>query len=251
MNSSRRRFLQAAVPLIAFCQMSPQTAARQPQIPFRPRPEGWQADWYSLNWEAEKQEKQIPTDTLVIHHTASAPGISWQQLSQEQYHRLYGGPEDKDRKNPSPRFWVTDPDPYVYGLPARSGHYRLNTDGVLVEVFYAYHWLIRADGTTERLLSDTEVGWHAGSWAWNMRSIGICFDGDFSTAAPPEAALRSCAKLIAEYAKIFPLKNLKGHNDLRPEPTTCPGAWFYNKPKGGGKTGRDSLLQMSGIVLAA
>ena len=239
---SRRIFLQAGVPLAAFAQ-EPQPAVRQPQVPFRPRPKDWKADWYRLNWEAEKLEQGIQTDGLVIHHTAEPPGITWQKLSDLQLDRLYANPKTRGR------FSIDDPDPYVKGLTATSGHYRL-ANGRMVEVFYAYHWLIRQSGAAERLLNDDEVGWHAGNWAWNMHTLGLCFDGDFSTTTPSEAALKSCAKLIADYSKQFPLKYLKGHNDVRPELTRCPGDWFYNKSQGG-KTGRDRLLEMSGVTLLA
>lgn len=42
-------------------------------------------NWYRLdgtiNWEAEKEQLHIPTDTIVIHDTGGPSGMTWQQLS--------------------------------------------------------------------------------------------------------------------------------------------------------------------------
>ena len=165
-----------------------------------------------VNWEAEKQQKKIPTDLIIIHHTAGTGGMTWKKLSDLQYQKLYIG-----------RYKIDDPDPLVKGWIPHSGHYRM-VNGKKVEVFYAYHWLVRADGSAERLLNDDEVGWNSGDWDKNMRSIAICFDGDFTESKPSPAALNAAAKLIAGYKKKFKISDVIGHKDIHS--TRSPGSWW-------------------------
>lgn len=186
----------------------------------------------SINWEAEKEQRQIKTDTIVIHHTGDKPATAWQRLSEIQFKSVY-----------VPRFNSDNPEPYVKGMRVQSGHFR-EENGNRIEVFYTYHWLIRKDGKTERLLNDNEVGWHSGDWVMNCRSIALCFDGNFSTKPPSEAALKACAQIIAEYAKKFPdiAKNptsqVIGHYDIKN--TECPGEWFRQGEK-------EKLIEAAGL----
>lgn len=196
----------------------------------KPDPAQASINWYNpdgtLNWEAEKQQRHIPTDTIVIHHTAHASGITWQELSAMEYQRLY-----------VPRFKPTIPDPYIKkGTRVQSGHF-LELGKSNIEVFYAYHWLIRPDGKAERLLQDNEVGWHSGNWEMNCRSIAICFDGDFTEDRPKAAAILACANLVADYRNKFKIKQVVGHFDVKN--TTCPGQWFRDG-------GKEDILLLSG-----
>jgi hypothetical protein len=181
---------------------------------FQPPATPWFRPDGSVNWDAEKR----PIDTIVIHHTAEPSGMTWQRLSEIQHGTLY-----------VPRYQSKSDDPYVFGQTPHSGHFRRFGDGK-VEVFYAYHWLIRPDGSAERLLQDDEVGWHAGNWDMNCRSIAICFDGDFSVGPPTDAAMQKATSLIRDYKQKFNIKEVLGHNDVRAS-TTCPGPWF----RSGGK----------------
>lgn len=168
----------------------------------------------SLNWEAERQQRGIKVDTIVVHHTAAATGITWQQLSRAGYDRVY-----------APRFQSNDPDPYVKGQKPSSGHWRKDKDK-MVEVFYVYHRLIRANGKIEDLLPLEQVGWHNGDWAMNCRSVAIVLDGDLSTTTPPDAMLRACAKTIVDAETHIgrPL-TIIGHQDVKA--TECPGSWWH------------------------
>jgi hypothetical protein len=188
-----------------------------------------QAPWWcdkehtTIDWEAEKRTKKIPTEYIVIHHTSGIAGRSWQELSALQRERLY-----------VKRFKPSIPDPTIPATVAvQSGHFRQLTDGPdkgkWTEVFYAYHWLIRKDGTAERLLNDDEVGWDSGNWDMNMRSVSICFDGDYTDTAPSDAQLKVAAKLIADYQKKFTIKDVVGHRDVKA--TICPGNWWSNGGK--------------------
>ena len=197
-----------------------------------PTPES--AAWLQVDWEREKFEKGIPTDTIYIHHTSRPSGITLPELSELHKGRLY-----------LPRYTGPFNDPVVQGQEPHSGHYRL-TGGKLQEIFWAYHWLIRTDGTPVQLLTDDEVGWHSGGWGENMRSIAICLDGDFSSQPPPPAMIEAAGKLVAEYAHTLPITRLRAHYDVK-RTTECPGPWFDASI--GGLTGRDRILKAAGLHL--
>ena len=165
-----------------------------------------------INWDAEKQQRHIVTDTIVIHHTALEPGLMPDALSELEKTRLY-----------TPRFNSDDPDPYVKGTPIDSSHDRI-INGVKQPVFYPYHAMIRADGTIVPLLHEGEVGWQCGNWETNMRSMAIVFDGNFAESTPSEKALNAAAKQIAEWVSKYPIRYLCGHRQV--VPTQCPGSWF-------------------------
>lgn len=208
------------------------------QQPSLRQPPEWQANWYPINWEAEKIEKSIATDTVFIHHTAWEPNATWQRLSEEQKKRLY-----------DTRYVIADKDPFVQGQASHSGHYRY-VDGKLVEVFYGYHVMVRENGEIVWLLDPKYVGWHAGGpqgWDWNMRSLAIVLDGDFSKKAPPKKMLKAAAKILAQWCKEYPITKLKAHYDVRQ--TECPGPWYREKDKHG-NTGRDRLMAMAHVNLS-
>lgn len=179
--------------------------------------------------EVEKKVKGIVTDTIFIHHTEWKPNASWRFLSDAQKKRLYGS-------------WL-----FSWFRPTpHSGHYRM-VNGRQVEVFYAYHWIVRSDGRVERLLNDDEVGWHSGCRDDNLRSVAIVFDGDFRKHPPSDKALRSAAMLIREYTESNPqIVHLKAHHDVCGK--ECPGSWFYVKDKRG-RTGRQKLLALAKVDL--
>ena len=112
-------------------------------------------------------------------------------------------------------------DAHKQGEPIYSHHFR--ADGG--QVFYAYHWLIRTDGSTERLLNDQEIGWQAGNWEENCRSVGICLDGDFSHSTPNAYMLEAVGTLLkTSYPQIYSGR-IFGHCEVNPK-TQCPGDRF-------------------------
>ncbi|MGV3614211.1 MAG: N-acetylmuramoyl-L-alanine amidase [Fimbriimonas sp.] len=176
-------------------------------------PVHWLTPEGRVDWEAEKVQRRIKTDTIVFHHTALPPGTTWKQLSDIHRETLY-----------VPRFLSNEPDPFVKGLPIQSNHFRV-VGHRKVEVFYAYHWLVRADGSAEKLLKDEEVGWHSGSWKMNMRSLAICLDGDFQLKPPTRKAIETCRRLVKKYQKrLGRAISVLGHSDVTS--TECPGSWF-------------------------
>jgi len=111
---------------------------------------------------------------------------------------------------------------HVSGEPVWSGHFRLGE-----MVFFAYHWLIRPDGTVERLLEDTAIGWHAGNWAVNTSSVGIALSGDYETNTPPYVQIEATARIIREHYPGVAQGSIAGHREVAGG-VTCPGAYFLH-----------------------
>ncbi len=158
------------------------------------------------NWDKEKKSIKY----IVLHHTSTQKDISLSNLSTIQMLRLYVN-----------RYLSRSKDPYVYGKPLWSNHFRRGK-----MVFFAYHWLIRADGKTQRLLPDNAIGWHAGDWDINCASIAICFSGDYENKIPNKKMLDACVKIIKENYSHIKKKNILGHGETRPKPTSCPGKYL-------------------------
>ena len=79
-------------------------------------------------------EERTPIDMIVIHHTKGDGGMTWQRLNAMHLLRLYA----KSYLSPT-----TEKE--IQGLPIFSNHFR--SDDNTRMVFYAYHWLVREDGT--------------------------------------------------------------------------------------------------------
>ncbi|MFH1145561.1 MAG: peptidoglycan recognition family protein [bacterium] len=157
------------------------------------------------NWD----EERLPVDMAVVHHSKLTPwdGIrertTWQRLSAIGLLRQYTRPYLDESRD-------------LYGKAIYSNHFRGGES-----VFYAYHWLVYSDGTAERLLNDNEIGWQAGNWEINKRSVGICLDGDFTDSEPTKEAV---AKLW-EICGLYDLNRVMGHHESNHR-TGCPGEWW-------------------------
>lgn len=160
-----------------------------------------------------------PIDTIVIHHTSNPPGMQPIRLSAIELIRLY-----------APYFVQPDlEDRDLRGRPIFSGHKRGGS-----EVFWPYHWIIRQDGKAERLLYDHEIGWHAGDWNVNCRSVAIALDDDLEWRRPSDLALASVAHIIATHYSNMPLARIVGHREVNPK-TECPSNLFVGSAGGGWK----------------
>jgi N-acetylmuramoyl-L-alanine amidase len=151
-------------------------------------------------------------DTIVIHHTEEEPAMSLDKLSAIGLIRQYA-------------FQYLENN--VLGYPVRgqsiwSGHFR---EGQMV--FFAYHWLIRPDGTALRLLADQYIGWHAGHWDTNTRCIGIALSGNYEEDIPPFAQIFATAQVIRNHYAQVQKSRIIGHGEVR-EGVTCPGRFFLN-----------------------
>ena len=158
--------------------------------------------------DAERQ----PIDTIVIHHTSAEPGYRLPYMNAVQLLNVY-----------VPYFSHPMPDDArLKGHPMWSGHFR---DGK--QVFYLYHWLMRMDGSTTRLLEDDQIGWHAGNWDVNCRSAAICLDNDYEKQDPNHETIGHLADFITEtYPHIRP-EQVMGHCEAR-SGTICPGTNFLS-----------------------
>ncbi|HSH31225.1 MAG TPA: peptidoglycan recognition family protein [Candidatus Saccharimonadales bacterium] len=159
------------------------------------------------NLDAERQ----PIDTVVIHHTSGSSGLSLERLNVIHLLNLYlphfANPHGVEREE-------------IKGQPIWSNHLR---DGR--QVFWAYHWLVRMNGTAERLLEDDQIGWQAGNWEVNCRSVAICLDNDYTDSVPTSSVIRALAQLVRrDYPHIEP-KRVFGHREINPK-TMCPGNKF-------------------------
>lgn len=157
-------------------------------------------------WDTER----APIDTVIVHHTSNLPGMRATRLSAIELIRLYAphfaNPPEEDKE--------------IAGQPIYSGHFR---DGK--QVFWPYQWLIRSDGRAERLLHDTEIGWQAGKWSVNCRSVALCFDGDFEHSMPSEIELRAAAAIIRNQYPAVSKDRVWGHCEVNTK-TTCPSTHF-------------------------
>lgn len=159
------------------------------------------------DWDAERQS----VDTVIVHHTGRQGLIGLDQLNALHLLNLYV----PKYRNPGADVEI------IGGTPVYSGH----ADSSGRQVFYGYHWLVREDGSRENLLPDEAIGWHAGNWGVNTRSLAVCFDGDFAEGGQPSgAALESAAELIAsDYPQVESARVL-GHGAI--VQTACPGNEF-------------------------
>jgi hypothetical protein len=179
------------------------------------------------NNPANADAERKPIDTIIIHHTSNPPGMTKELLSGMELIRLYA-PEFA-----APKY---EADKKMKGRPICSGHFR---DGH--QVFWPYHWFVRRDGTAERLLNDDEIGWQAGDWDINCRSVAICFDGDFENSRPSDIELSAAASIIKDHYPQVARECIFGHREINLK-TTCPSNLFLSdSPRRGWK---DDLLEL-------
>jgi hypothetical protein len=163
------------------------------------------------NLDAERQ----PVDTIVIHHTSAKPGYKISYMNAVQllniYAPYYANPTIKGERG-------------LRGKAIWSGHFLNNKPS-----FIGYHWLMRMNGNLERLLNDDQIGWHAGNWDINKRSVGICLDNDYENQDPTQDMLKKLAELISKNYSNVSTDNIMGHNEAAKaagKETKCPGTNF-------------------------
>jgi N-acetyl-anhydromuramyl-L-alanine amidase AmpD len=85
-----------------------------------------------------------------------------------------------------------------------------------------YHYFISRNGEIFRGRPEDTVGAHA--TGYNSISIGLCFEGDYTTQTMPKAQLDAGKELVAYLKDKYNLTKVKGHRDLMA--TSCPGVKF-------------------------
>ncbi len=85
-----------------------------------------------------------------------------------------------------------------------------------------YHFLVRKDGKVYRLRPEKAVGAHASGS--NSDSLGICFEGDFTSEKMSTTQKNAGKDLIAYLKKKYGISKVQKHSDVCS--TDCPGKNF-------------------------
>lgn len=85
-----------------------------------------------------------------------------------------------------------------------------------------YHYFISKTGEIFRGRPENTVGSHAKGY--NSKSIGVCFEGDFTVETMTKTQLEAGKELVAYLKDKYKITKVKGHKDLMA--TSCPGKNF-------------------------
>lgn len=89
----------------------------------------------------------------------------------------------------------------------------------------AYHFVIMKDGNVIKTRPIKEIGYHAGNWDVNTKSVGICLSWNFEVEKPTKEQLEAMRDLISELQSGYWNKlEIKLHREIKP--TACPGKNF-------------------------
>lgn len=159
-----------------------------------------------------------PIDTIVIHHSATKKleNFTLEHINALSLIRIFAPVH-------------ADPHYDAYKKPIWSNHFYKGQ-----QTFVVYHYLIWPDGRSEQVLGDEAVGWQAGNWDINCRSVAICFIGDYRKVSPSQLALQKAQQIMQKYpsCKVIP------HKQANPR-TSCPGDPYF------GDNGWHKELQIS------
>lgn len=91
----------------------------------------------------------------------------------------------------------------------------------------AYHYVIAGDGSYKKTRGFDEIGYHAGNWDMNKKSIGICVCGNFDEENPSKEQISALNKILKELVDNYKLKetDIIFHKDVVSY-KTCPGLNF-------------------------
>ncbi len=161
---------------------------------------------------SEKGGWKVPIDTIVIHHTFTSSRLKYEELNVHGLLRLY-----------SP-LYKNLPSFQINGelQPISSGHFYDNQ-----QTFVGYHYIVydvgKLTGLTTQLLDDRCIGFHAGNYGVNCRSIGIAVVGDLMSHCPQVRTISAINTIISRYPDA---KVILGHKDVERrdgKTTLCPG----------------------------
>lgn len=154
------------------------------------------------DWDEERK----PVDTIIIHHSSTPPDTHLQAINVLGLIRLY-----------APIYSQKDSE--QFGQPLWSNHFYKGKP-----TFIAYHYIIEQDGTIHHILQDEKIGWQAGNWEMNCRSVAICFLDDLKEKEPTKEAIQAAHDIIQKYRGC----KLLGHKEVN-EKTSCPGKLFFGE----------------------
>lgn len=150
-----------------------------------------------------------PIDTVVIHHTATNPHMTYDLLNAFGLLRLYC--------------------PVYMQNPAfkKNGKSQSISSGHLYAgrpTFVEFHHIVynagMLAGASLPLLDDRYLGFHADNYQVNCRSIGIAVVGDLSDTTPGQRTIDEINKIIARYRSVT---QIIGHKEVDGVVTNCPG----------------------------
>jgi len=93
------------------------------------------------------------------------------------------------------------------------------------------HFLLRRDGELIQFVSADKRAWHAGESSWRGRnacndySIGVELEGD-ERAPFSDAQYEGLTGLLARLRRMYPLRDIAGHEDIAPQRKRDPGPQF-------------------------
>jgi len=167
---------------------------------------------------------------IVIHHSGSFPYDNSPEAnakaveSYRNYHKYSVHPGVYSDKST----WAWYFDPYLskyVQMPAQEGY----PDGVSGPNGYNYndidyHFLVGTDGLIYTGRRIDTVGWHASNWEVNVRSIGVCFIGNFDSTVPNSSQYWAGVDLVSKLMEKYKIYNISRHSDYSAK--SCPGYSF-------------------------
>lgn len=93
------------------------------------------------------------------------------------------------------------------------------------------HFLLRRDGELIQFVSADKRAWHAGVSSWRGRaacndfSIGVELEGD-ERSRFGDAQYEGLIALVTQLRRMYPLRDIAGHDDIAPQRKCDPGPHF-------------------------
>ncbi|MCG6953562.1 MAG: 1,6-anhydro-N-acetylmuramyl-L-alanine amidase AmpD [Betaproteobacteria bacterium] len=93
------------------------------------------------------------------------------------------------------------------------------------------HFLLRRDGELIQFVSADKRAWHAGVSSWRGRaacndfSIGVELEGD-ERSRFGDAQYEGLITLVTQLRRMYPLRDIAGHDDIAPQRKCDPGPHF-------------------------
>jgi N-acetyl-anhydromuramyl-L-alanine amidase AmpD len=97
------------------------------------------------------------------------------------------------------------------------------------------HYVVASDGRVAQCVPDTDIGWHAGNWDYNTRSVGIEHEGwvdepEWFTTTMYRRSAELTAYLCESYGIPRTRAHIIGHNEVPGATHTDPGPlWDWDR----------------------
>jgi hypothetical protein len=103
-----------------------------------------------------------------------------------------------------------------------------------------YHYIIDPSGRIWEGRALTWQGAHAGNPELNVGNVGIALIGDFTVQQPSPSQKKALCDLLDHLCARYHVKpnNVYSHQEIRPDPTECPGPFLQRVVDGWRKVAR-------------